>query len=302
MHVILIKYAPEYPVMKVSSECMPCNVERAKYECDLVFKDEAKKIKMMRELFKFISANLSPESIPAYLGTNRERIVKRMSGVADPYKNLKIKSDGVAKKLLPSAVKFYEKARDKTDALVRIMATANSMEYGVMGYKFDASKFEKEFNRILREHLLSDNTKIKAVLGKYKKILYLTDNCGEIVFDIFAVKKLEEMGKEVTLAPKSEPVLNDATVDDLKRLGYKGKVIPCGSFVGVSLEEAGKEFLKALWSPDTLVIAKGMGHYEMVSEFEDRLRGRLLYILRAKCEPVARAAGVKRGELVAKMV
>ena len=302
MHAILIKYTPEYPVMKVSSECMPCNVERAKYECDLVFRDEKKKIETLRELFKFISANLSPESVPAYLGTNRERIVKRMSGVSDPYKNLKIKSDAVAKKLLPLAVRFYDRAGDKTDALVRIMATANSMEYGVMGYKFDASKFEKEFNRILRERLLSNNKKIKVALGKYKKILYLTDNCGEIVFDIFAARKLGEMGKEVTLAPKSEPVLNDATVDDLKRLGYRGKMIPCGSFVGVSLEEASKEFLNALRSPDTFVIAKGMGHYEMVSEFEDKLKGRLLYVLRAKCEPVARATGVKRGELVAKFV
>jgi uncharacterized protein with ATP-grasp and redox domains len=54
------------------------------------------------------------------------------------------------------------------------------------------------------------------------------------------------------------------------------------------------------------VIAKGMGNYETISEFEARaelgLSGRLIYVFRAKCEPIASNIGVKKGELVAKLV
>ena len=54
------------------------------------------------------------------------------------------------------------------------------------------------------------------------------------------------------------------------------------------------------------MIAKGTGHYETISEFDARadigLSGRQLYILRAKCEPVARALAVQRGDLVAHLV
>jgi uncharacterized protein with ATP-grasp and redox domains len=50
------------------------------------------------------------------------------------------------------------------------------------------------------------------------------------------------------------------------------------------------------------VISKGMGNFETLSEIEAQLKGRLIYILRAKCEPVARALGVPKGTLVAKTV
>jgi len=49
-----------------------------------------------------------------------------------------------------------------------------------------------------------------------------------------------------------------------------------------------------------------MRYFEAFSEFEAepelRLRGRVLYVFRAKCEPVASSIGVRRGELVAKLV
>jgi len=50
------------------------------------------------------------------------------------------------------------------------------------------------------------------------------------------------------------------------------------------------------------VISKGMGNFETLSEFEAQLSGRLVYIMRAKCEPVARALGVPKGTLVVKTV
>jgi uncharacterized protein with ATP-grasp and redox domains len=45
-----------------------------------------------------------------------------------------------------------------------------------------------------------------------------------------------------------------------------------------------------------------MGNFETISEYEGLLKGRLIYIMRAKCEPVSMAIGVPRGTLVAKSV
>jgi uncharacterized protein with ATP-grasp and redox domains len=42
-----------------------------------------------------------------------------------------------------------------------------------------------------------------------------------------------------------------------------------------------------------------MGNFETISEYHDRLTGRLIYIMRAKCEAVAAEVGVPRGKLVA---
>jgi hypothetical protein len=124
------------------------------------------------------------------------------------------------------------------------------------------------------------------------------DNCGESIFDYWAATWLEKNGKKVIFAPKRSPVLNDATVADLRRIGCKIEILPCGSSVGINFQEASNKFRRIFWDRRYLLLAKGMGHYEVLSEMEEELRGRLIYILRAKCEPVADSIGVKKGELV----
>ena len=132
-------------------------------------------------------------------------------------------------------------------------------------------------------------------------MLYLTDNAGEVIFDLFVIEKLKDMGKRVVMASKSEPVLNDVTAEELCSM-TDNEVITTGPVVGTTMENISQEALSLLSSGDWLVISKGMGNFETLSEFDAQLRGRLIYILRAKCEPVARALGVPKGTLVAKTV
>lgn len=47
----------------------------------------------------------------------------------------------------------------------------------------------------------------------------ITDNAGEIAFDVILVEKLKEMGCEVVVAVKEAPVLNDATMEDAIVIG-----------------------------------------------------------------------------------
>jgi uncharacterized protein with ATP-grasp and redox domains len=56
--------------------------------------------------------------------------------VEDPHKLVKRQSNKVAKGLLLEAYTFYNAARDKLEALIRIAAAANSMEYSVKGYLY----------------------------------------------------------------------------------------------------------------------------------------------------------------------
>ncbi len=67
--------------------------------------------------------------------------------------------------------------------------------------------------------------------------------------------------------------------------------------MGIFLDDISPELQKKMKEVD-LVISKGMGNFETISEFEDKLKGRLVYLLRAKCAPVARSLGVEKGDLV----
>lgn len=289
--------------MKINAECLPCLFDRARLECDLAFTDEKEKIKALAEIAAYIGENLNTDIIPAKLGTQRYRIIKRRSGKDDIYKQLKKDSNRVAEELIPVVQKFYDNSEDKILALVKIAAAANSMEFGVRGHEFDNENFKYELNMILDKELVGDIEKVRGTLDRYDKILYLTDNAGEIVFDKFVIEKLKEMGKEVVISPKNEPMLNDVTAEDIKDLDLKGiKIVPSGSYVGVSLDEAPVEFLDMFWDKEYLLFAKGMGYYESLSEFDNKLKDRLIYVLRAKCYSVAHGLGVNQGILVAKTV
>jgi len=156
-------------------------------------------------------------------------------------------------------------------------------------------EIKKEFNI---ELAIDDFDKAKKYFQKGKKILYLTDNCGEHLFDLLFIKKLSELGVEVIVAGKDSDITNDATVTDLQEAGFEKycKVISCGSnCIGTNLNESSEEFLNYFNTVD-LIIAKGMGHYECLNDDPHRI----LYMLKAKCEPVAIDLGVEKDQNVLK--
>jgi uncharacterized protein with ATP-grasp and redox domains len=285
----------------MASNCYPCILDRAKFECDLVFSDEDEKKAAVEELLDYMSCHKG--GVSALVGTERENIIKKRSGNPDPYQRLKEESNQVARDLLPLAEDFYEKANDKVVALIRIAAAANSMEFGVKGHDFNNSTFAEVFNDTLREELHGDIDEVKRRLECFGNIFYLTDNCGEAVFDLFVIEKLGKMGKRIVVGSKSEPVINDVTSAELSAMTEMDiRVIATGNVVGTSLERIEPEARALLFDPEWLILSKGMGNFETISEYEGLLKGRLIYIMRAKCEPVSMAIGVPRGTLVAESV
>ena len=285
--------------MKMASNCYPCILDRAKFECDMLFSEEEEKRAAVEELLDYMARHKG--GVSALVGTERERIIKRRSNNPDPYRKFKDESNQVARDLLPMAREFYEKSDDKIEALIRIAAAANSMEFGVKGHDFDNKTFAGVFSDTLNEKLYGDVKEIKERLKSFSNIFYLTDNNGEVVFDLFVIDRLEEMGKRIVVGSKSEPVLNDVTVSELRSMS-RVEAVPTGDVVGTALEFLSDEARSLLLDPGWLVLSKGMGNYETISEYEETLAGRLVYIMRAKCEPVAAAVGAPRGSLVARPI
>jgi uncharacterized protein with ATP-grasp and redox domains len=283
--------------LRMASGCYPCILDRAKFESDLVLAGEDEKKGAVEELLDFMACHKG--GVPALVGTERERIIKRRSRSPDPYRRLKEESNQLARSLLAIAREFFLLSESKLEAMIRIAAAANSMEFGVKGHDFDSSTFGAAFADLLKERLKGDLAEVERLLDQFEKIFYLTDNSGEAVFDLFVVEKLKEMGKRVVMGAKSEPVLNDVTAEELRAMSQE-EVVATGPVVGTTLESLSPVAQDLLQGKEWLIIAKGMGNYETISEFQEQLKGRLIYVLRAKCEPVAMDLGVPRGSLVVK--
>lgn len=104
----------------------------------------------------------------------------------------------------------------------------------------------------------------RADLAAGKKLLYLTDNAGEIGFDrIFA----EEIAKaypclEITFCVRGGPANNDATREDAAAVGIPFPVIDNGNCIpGTQLDQLSAEAEEAFRSAD-VILSKGQGNAE----------------------------------------
>jgi uncharacterized protein with ATP-grasp and redox domains len=292
--------------LKVEAECAACILNRAAAEIKMATTNPALRFRAMIELIHVLKKEFKPSAVPADLGTKRDRLVKRVTGNNDPYKRSKRLCNENALKLLPYARKIVEEGYTQQDRFKRACLCAmvgNMMEFDIPGHNFTFGTLRKSLKEAAKDLVVDDTSKIYEAAKNSNKILYLTDNAGEIVFDTLLVEQLKNMGLTVIVAVKGGPILNDATMEDAEISGMTkiaDKVITTGTdAVGFVPKEVSAEFMDVYKSVD-MVFAKGMGYAETLTEYKLEKPHALLF--RTKCEPVANFFGVPRNKNVAKLM
>lgn len=292
--------------MKVEIECAECIIHRGRSEIVEATKDNALQFETMKALFAFLAEEFKPNAVPAYLGTERDRIVRSVTGNPDPYAARKRLSNEKALEMLPLAEKIIANSptaevRFRKALLCSIVG--NVIEFDIPSHTFQFGDLEKLIQQSERDLAIDDVSKIFSLAKRARTILYLTDNAGEIAFDTLLVKELKRLGANVIVVVKGSPILNDATLEDAKFVGIDkvaDAVITTGTdAVGLNLKESSAEFLKRYNSAD-LIIAKGMGYAETLTE--NKLTRPHVLLVRTKCGPVAHFFGVPREKNVAKIL
>lgn len=292
--------------MKVKPECIACIIHRGIQQITEATKDEAVRFRAVNELLKFLAEKFTPQAVPADMGTQRDRIIKRVTGNTDPYKRKKRLSNQKAMELLPKARSLVENSASPQERFRKACLCSivgNVLEFDIPDHDFNIEELSAYMEAAEKDLVIDEIAKIYEKARKAKKILYLTDNAGEIVFDTLLIKELQTIGAHVVVAVKGGPVMNDATMEDAEFSGLTAiadRVITTGTdAVGLKPEESSKEFLDEYTSAD-LVIAKGMGYAESLTEL--RLKKPHALLLRTKCNPVAEYFGVPKGKNVAKLL
>jgi hypothetical protein len=253
---------------------------------ELSTSDPQVKSRIEKEISRILDG-FSLESVPPDLSNEFHRAANAISKNSDPFRERKLEE-------MERARKAFEKIEVKNDlrSAVEIAAMGNAIDFFV-----DPGTLGRELSN-LPNFAVDDVAKLWGKLEGARDILYLADNAGEVYFDLPLVNALGEHAK-VTYVVKAAPVQNDLTLEDLRRAGLDGSfedIIEAPATVGVYLERASPEFRDRFERAD-LVVAKGMGNYETLSELPES--GKFFYILRAKCGPVARSLGVNVDDYVA---
>ena len=282
--------------MRPQPECLACIFRRAVFEANLVNPDKA--MDVVKALLPLLTEEFDENKPSIKVWTKVHAKVNEVLDTNDPYKDLKRRSNEIAMQLYPKAIEYYEKSDDKLRAAELLAIIGNVLDFGV-GVN-SPEEFEIEFQKLLKEGIGYDDTdKLRRYLKGH--VVYITDNCGEIVFDRILIREIRKYVDKITLLVRGKPILSDATREDVIAVGLDKEVDEIrdtGMFaVGIDMDRASQELKALLYNAD-LIIAKGMGNYEALSEGDLRP---IVYMLRTKCDPVARDIDVPKGTNVVKL-
>ncbi|MBN1183821.1 MAG: DUF89 family protein [Bacteroidales bacterium] len=175
----------------------------------------------------------------------------------------------------------------------KLSVIGNIIDYGAHSMNGSISA---QIESLFQQDLKTDMTaKLQKEVGKARSVLYLGDNCGEIVFDKLFIEIMKH--PDVTYVVRGRPVINDVTFEDAQQVGMDEvcHVISNGFDAPSTLIEfCSEEFLEEYNSSD-LIISKGQGNFEGLMESNHK---NIFYMLIAKCAPMAQMLGVKKNDMV----
>lgn len=288
--------------MKVGSECGYCILHRGHKIIQRSTKDEKRRVKAMSALLEMLGERYHPDAVPSYIGAERCRVLKTITGCTDPYADLKTKSNTLAVEILPKMREYVDKhpPAKRLYAALMVACIGNVIEFDVPGHNAD---IQEALKGLEEGFAIDDSEKLRKLIKRGANVLLLTDNAGEIAFDTLIVRELRRLGAVVTVAVKAGPSLNDALMEDAEAVGMTkeaNEVITTGAdAIGVNLEETSGEFNSRFYGSD-IIIAKGMANWETLTEVPAPCP--LMYIFRTKCEPVARTVVAPLNVNIAKVV
>lgn len=280
--------------MKAKSDCIACMFRQALTTCRLLADDPDLEVRVLQRLGAWLN-HADMNDTPAALSQPAYEIIAELTGVRDPYAAAKKESNRVALAVLPRLKPLVDNAPDPLDAALHLAAAGNIIDLGI-GHTFD---IEKDVEAMLHQPFaIHDLAAFKRELQPGRRLLYLGDNAGEIVFDTLLVRELQKTGVNITFTVKSGPIINDATMQDAEEAGMTSlvRVIDTGAAdIGVHWAHVSNDFRQAFESAD-LVISKGHGNFETCNNRPENI----YFLLKVKCELVAGAIGARLGDIVFK--
>ncbi len=280
--------------MKAELECIPCIMKQAYNTAARATSDQSvirKILNLTGDYLKELTLDITPADASNFV----YKITAELTGIANPYYKEKKKFNDLCLSMVAYLKEKIETSEDPLHSVIKGAIFGNLIDLGI-GLKFD---IERDVGNVVNEPFaIDDYLDFKVLLGAGRKnILYLGDNAGEIVFDRLFVEMLKDK-HDVTFVVKRGPVINDATIEDARYVGMTDivKVIDTGSDgIGVKWSSVSDEFMDYYNSAD-IVISKGQGNFETMSDKPVKS----FFLLRAKCDCVARKLGVKFGDVVFK--
>lgn len=269
--------------MKADATCVNC-LYAQQYERVKGHGDEQKKTEYLCRVMRLIADGVQADVTAPVIYAQIQAAFDRVFGVETHYTQEKSYYNRLIMAQEGAVRERIARAQDPVEAAMCISRAANYIDFTVGG-----SVNEDLLGQLLlqaQEHPLDpvEYAHLKDDLKRARNLVYLTDNCGEVVLDKLVVEQLRAHYPEVnlTVLVRGMEAMNDATMDDARECGLceAAKCVGNGTnATGTPLPDISLEARDLLYGADVL-IAKGQGNFET-------LHGsglNLYYLFLCKCD------------------
>lgn len=256
-------------IVRLKPECIDCLLKHHLNACPEETEPKIKLEYMKRLMQIIIDAKLedsSPTLTPAI-----HQLQKEMFGmILTDYTEIKKYFNGLMMAKAEQIEKEIFFSKDPLKLALQYAMTGNYIDFGAVEHVN-----EEDLNKHLAyaKNISVDEAEyeaLKADIKKAEKLVFLTDNCGEIVMDKLLIEELKRQNPnmDITVIVRGKEVLNDATLTDAEQIGLTKlvRVIGNGSDIaGTAMNHISEEALELMKEAD-LLIAKGQGNFETLQQ------------------------------------
>lgn len=296
--------------MKTYMDCIPCFLSQALAAARMAKASEKVQKKVLDKVAKAIPA-FDINFCPSLMGRTLYNITRNITGVNDPYKDVKRKSNKLALGVYPALWAKVKRSKDKLLTAIELAIAGNIIDCGTRS----TLNVTKEINKIMAKEAgiiknenkdIFEYAKFEKALKNARTILYIGDNAGEIVFDKVLINAIKDYGvpKKIYFSVKDKPIINDALYEDAVMCGINksAEILSSGCDApGTLLDLCNRKFLKLFNSVD-LVVSKGQGNFEALADDKKAAKRPVFFLLIAKCAVAARHTKCNVGDIILKAI
>ena len=287
--------------MKFFNECYPCILRQAINTATLLELRDSQIQTVINEAMEYLlqkGQEVMPMHSIVWINKFIHNTFFNSTEAFDPFKKLKYNSNLLALQRINKLEDMVSNSSSPLETALHIAAVGNTIDFGAKEQESVDINHEIDTMGNVNFGIYHYNNLFEKLCNA-KKLLYIGDNAGEIVFDKVFIREIKKefSAIDITFAVRERPIINDATIEDARFVGLDKEVlvISGGSFYpGTILEETNEEFRELFTSAD-VKIAKGQGNFESLNETKTES---LFFIFRVKCNHIAGIIGAKNGELV----
>ena len=282
--------------MQANSMCISCLLAKQDKRIRQ-FHDEKKKSEYMHQVLEILYNHGQSESNP-WIAEKLDQLYERFWGNSRDYSSLKQKYNRLLLNKESEIEQHIRKSDDSIRECIKYVCSANYIDFGAVE-NVNVETLEKLLEKVGTEAIPEEEyANFIADLERADKLVYLTDNCGEIVIDKLLIKFIEERypSLQITVILRGQNVINDATLNDAKEVGLMD-LVPCignGNGAPGTVFKRLSEEAKHVLSEADLIISKGQGNFEGL--FGEGLNPYYLFL--CKCELFVRRCGLKQYESI----